>query len=283
MTEGHSFDELYLVQQNDINYVLRKLNRSTLSVDREIELMQLCSSNQLPTPTIHQIVQEDGTTWVLQDFLPGVCGEKSIQDYQVVEQYDFGVQAGKTLASIHQLPCNHQSFDRSALMVQKIGSHMDAVKPYLHLDPFLQTCIDTIHASIHLLNKRPTVWQHGDFHLRNMVLNHNHCAIIDFNRCDVGDPYEEFVRAFYFSRDKSIPFLIGQLDGYFNQKIPLDFFPLLRLYLADACLSSITWTLKFYPDHLDEMQRFNAQIQQDFDGFKKDWPDWVNLFNYLKS
>ena len=41
--------------------------------------------------------------------------------------------------------------------------------------------------------------------------------MIDFNRWDFGDPYEEFYKLQFFSRNVSPLFAYGQLQGYFGE------------------------------------------------------------------
>ena len=47
----------------------------------------------------------------------------------------------------------------------------------------------------HLLKDRPQSYQHGDYHIGNMMIDsHGVLTIIDFDRDDFGDPWEEFNR-----------------------------------------------------------------------------------------
>lgn len=56
-----------------------------------------------------------------------------------------------------------------------------------------QAFIDYINENRHLLKDRPQVYQHGDYHIGNMMIDRNgKLHIIDFNRNDYGDPWEEF-------------------------------------------------------------------------------------------
>lgn len=47
----------------------------------------------------------------------------------------------------------------------------------------------------HLFKGRPRTYQHGDYHIGNMMIGDDkQLYIIDFNRNDFGDPWEEFNR-----------------------------------------------------------------------------------------
>lgn len=49
----------------------------------------------------------------------------------------------------------------------------------------------------YLLEGRPQTFQHGDYHVGNMIITKSReLGIIDLNRFDYGDPWEEFNRIF---------------------------------------------------------------------------------------
>lgn len=50
-----------------------------------------------------------------------------------------------------------------------------------------------------------------------------YAGVIDFDNYDWGDPYHDFVKVALASKVDSVPFSIGQIDGYFNHEIPEDF------------------------------------------------------------
>ncbi len=140
-----------------------------------------------------------------------------------------------------------------------------------------EKALSYLKENLHLLKNRPQVFQHGDFHIGNLILTpENHLGIIDFNRWDYGDPYEEFYKMSLFSREKSIPFSRGQIHGYFGGEVPEDFFPLLALYLADVILYSIVWAIPFGEEEVLEMQRRALMVLSDYDSFHTIPPTWFH-------
>lgn len=51
-------------------------------------------------------------------------------------------------------------------------------------------------------------------------------SLIDFDRCDYGDPFEEFYKAQMFSRPLSEAFINGQVHAYFDNSVPEEFWRL---------------------------------------------------------
>ena len=59
--------------------------------------------------------------------------------------------------------------------------------------------ISYLEKQLPLLQQRPVVYQHGDFHVGNFIyLPTRQVGVIDFNRWDFGDPYEEFYKLQFF-------------------------------------------------------------------------------------
>lgn len=56
-----------------------------------------------------------------------------------------------------------------------------------------------------MLKNRPQVFQHGDYHIGNMMIDtRNELRIIDFDRYDFGDPWEEFNRIVWCAQKTSL-------------------------------------------------------------------------------
>lgn len=126
----------------------------------------------------------------------------------------------------------------------------------------------------HLLKKRPQTWQHGDYHTGNMMLGRDgRLYVIDFNRSDYGDPWEEFNRIVWCAQ-LSPRFASGLVDGYFSGEVPMDFWRLLSLYIASNTLSSLPWAIPFGQGEVDTMLRQARDIFRWYDGMKTVVPGW---------
>ena len=80
-----------------------------------------------------------------------------------------------------------------------------------------------------MLAGRPQTFQHGDYLIGNLMIGSDSSLyIIDFNRCDFGDPWEEFNRIVWCAQ-KAPVFASGMVDGYFDGAVPADFWRLLAL------------------------------------------------------
>ncbi|NLA99924.1 MAG: phosphotransferase [Methanomicrobiales archaeon] len=62
---------------------------------------------------------------------------------------------------------------------------------------------------------------HGDHRPANLIVRGGRLTgIIDLNRYDWGDPVHDFLKTAFFTRATSIPFSVGQIDGYHEGAVP---------------------------------------------------------------
>jgi len=106
-----------------------------------------------------------------------------------------------------------------------------------------------------------------------MMLAGGNLYIIDFDRYDFGDPWEEFNRI-TFSAALSPHFATGQLDGYFGGKPPLEFFKLMAFYICANAVSSLPWAADFGQDEVDTMLRQAEDVLEWFDNMRNPVPTW---------
>lgn len=97
--------------------------------------------------------------------------------------------------------------------------------------------------------------------------------IIDFNRMDIGDPWEEFHRIVW-SAQVSPLFASGQIHGYFNFQVPDEFFVFLKLYLCSNMLSSLPWSIPFGKKEIQTMRDQYHTILTWYDNMKRQIPNW---------
>jgi serine/threonine-protein kinase len=110
-----------------------------------------------------------------------------------------------------------------------------------------------------------------------MMLENGEIKIIDFDRYDFGDPWEEFNRIVW-SAALSPHFATGQLRGYFGGEPPIEFFKLLAFYIASNTLSSIYWAIPFGQSDIDTMMKQAKDVLDWFENMQNPVPTW-----YLKD
>jgi aminoglycoside phosphotransferase (APT) family kinase protein len=137
-----------------------------------------------------------------------------------------------------------------------------------------QAFLDYIQENRHLLKNRPQRFQHGDYHIGNMMISTDgQLMIIDFDRFDFGDPWEEFNRIVWCAQSSPL-FASGMVNGYFDNAVPVEFWHLLALYIASNTLSSLPWAIPFGEEEVKVMQKQARQVLQWYDHMRKIVPGW---------
>ena len=137
-----------------------------------------------------------------------------------------------------------------------------------------QAFLDYISTHRHLLANRPQTYQHGDYHIGNMMIgNDGKLYIIDFNRNDYGDPWEEFNRIVWCAQTAPL-FATGMVNGYFDNNVPHKFWELLALYISSNTLSSLPWALPFGEDQMLVMINQANDVLNWYDNMRNPIPTW---------
>ena len=190
------------------------------------------------------------------------------------EQYRLGRQAGKILKQIHSVPLAEEDVPEATKREKKLLQLARYEASGLRI-PHDGTAIKYVKENIDRIWQKPPVYLHGDFHPGNLIYTgDSSVGVIDFNRWEVGDPYEEFYKLESFGTEVSIPYCIGQIDAYFDDSVPVDFWKANAVYVAQAALFSIKWAEKFGQREIDGMVRRANRAFADFDCFKRIIPKW---------
>lgn len=210
----------------------------------------------------------------IQSWIDGEDAEEVIATLSDTEQYAYGLEAGRILRRIHSIPAPEtledweSRFNRK--MDDKIRMYRECPIKYDGGEAFL----DYINENRHLLKGRPQSFQHGDYHIGNMMIDSaGQLCIIDFDRYDFGDPWEEFNRIVWCAQ-KSPLFASGMVNGYFDGEVPTEFWKLLALYISSNTLSSIPWAIPFGQDEINTMLNQAKEVLSWYDNMRNPIPTW---------
>lgn len=216
----------------------------------------------------------DEGVYSLQSWIDGTDAEEILPTLPDDTQYAYGAEAGKILKTIHQIPAPKEQEDWDVRFNRKIDykikQYQECPLKYENSDRFLTF----IKENRHLLKNRPQVYQHGDYHVGNMMIdNAGKLYIIDFNRNDFGDPWEEFNRIVWCAQS-SPWFATGMVNGYFEHNVPEEFWRLLALYISSNTLSSLPWAIPFGDGEIATMRNQAAEVLEWYANMSQVIPTW---------
>lgn len=275
--KGWSNDKKYCVITSDgTKYLLRVTPFEKFSDRKNMYLMQKeLEKLDVPMSKSIEIGEFEEGVYILQTWVDGKDAEEVIPYLSASEQYSLGFEAGGILQKIHSIPAPsgqpdweirfNKKMDRKIQMYNECPIKFDG-------DEFI---IRYIECNRHLLKNRPQVFQHGDYHIGNMMLEDGKIVIIDFDRYDFGDPWEEFNRIVWCAQS-SPAFASGIVDGYFEKQVPIEFWRLLALYICSNMLSSIPWAIPFGEGEIKTMLNQARDVLEWYDNMQNPVPKWYN-------
>lgn len=282
INKGWSNDKKYYIETSDGRRLLLRISDISEYEGKKVEYEMMKKVAALGVPMSQPL-----------DF--GICGNKSnvyslltwCEGEDAIDvlpllpetgQYELGIKSGEILRRIHSIPAPKEQEEWSIRFNRKVSKKIEGYRACGIRFDGDDKIIGYIENNRHLLSCRPQCYQHGDYHVGNMIISSEHTlSVIDFNRPDYGDPWEEFNRIVW-SAAASPYFATGQLRGYFNGEPPIEFFKLLAFYISSNTLSSIYWAIPFGDEEIITMRNQARDVLTWFDNMNNPVPSW-----YLKD
>ena len=277
--KGWSEDKKYCVTRDDgIRYLLRITPIERYETRKALfEMLERVAALDIPMCRPVEFGTCADGVYSLQSWIDGDDLEGILSSLPETEQYVLGLKSGNILRRMHAIPApdtqkewafrfNHKT-DYKIQKYRECGLRFDG-------DEYV---IEYIEKNRRLLENRPQCFQHGDYHVGNMMIERGELKIIDFDRYDFGDPWEEFNRM-TFNAMASPHFATGLLRGYFNGEPPQEFFKLQAFYIASTHLGGLSWAQKFGESEIIFTKKQISDILCWFDNMKNPIPTW-----YLKG
>ena len=275
ITKGWSEDKKYCVtDKSGARYLLRISSVERYETRKTLfEMMQRVAALDIPMCLPIEFGTCDEGVYSLQSWIDGEDLEVVLPQLSETEQYILGVKSGELLRKIHTIPAPDNQEEWAARFNRKTNRN---IKLYQDCELKIDGCghfIEYINQNRHLLENRPQCFQHGDYHVGNMMMENGELKIIDFDRYDFGDPWEEYNRIVW-SAAASPHFATGQLRGYFGGEPPIEFFKLLVFYIASNTLGHVSWAIHFGQEEMDVAVKQTQDILRWLDNMQNPVPTW---------
>jgi aminoglycoside phosphotransferase (APT) family kinase protein len=238
--------------------------------------------NRLPH-IMSRVISFGSTLWegepsvyMLLSWVEGESLEDALPRLTPRQQYQAGRQAGSILKDFHSLPLKTEFTPSPEKKRQSILDKLEEYKASAHLRiAGDEKIIQFITGHIKLIRQDKPALCHGDYHPGNLILTpEGSIGVIDFNRCRVSDSAEDFYKLQFFGKECSIPYCVGQIDGYFDSEPPKEFWELLAVYCAWSSLYSVKWAEPFGMFDVSNMARRRKECLEDYEWFHRISPKW---------
>lgn len=280
VSKGWSSDKKYLVKTKAGELLLLRM----ADIDqydakkKEYEIITRYSKLgiKMSMPVEFGTCNKGENVYMLLTWVEGKDLEEVLSGLPEKEQYLLGRKAGLILKKIHSIKVDEKDIPTETKKPKKLLQLSKYEESQVRI-PDDEIAVKYVKDNIEQIWKKQPVYMHGDYHPGNLIyMNDGSIGVIDFNRWEAGDPYEEFYKLESFGVENSIPYCIGQIDAYFEDEIPEDFWVTLAVYVAHASLYSIKWAEKFGQEDIDRMVKRCKMAFDDYDNFKSVIPKWYS-------
>lgn len=283
---GWSAERKYRVRTRAGEDFLLRITGVEQRPQKEVEYRRIRRFGELPFPLSRAVemgeCQGGRSLYMLLEWGEGESLETALPRLAPDEQYRLGREAGQFLRALHSLPLSPGEGAEDL-----VGRRLDKLARYEQGGARVegdQAALDLVKAQLPLLAARPAVYLHGDFHLGNLIFTpQGRVGIIDFNRQRIGDGWEEFRMVQAFDVPVSIPFSVGQVQGYWQGEPPGPFWQALAAYVAYNSLGAVEWAEAFGPAKVADMQARCRSALADYDGFAQPVPRWYREWKGLPA
>lgn len=288
IAKGFSEDRKYAVTKGDETFLLRvfELDRYPRKEMEFRALERMKQENVLCSRPLELGRWEEAQQgYMILTYIEGEEAAEAIQAFPDEIQYTIGLEAGAELLKIHRYEAPDTVGPWHERQTKKHGRNKEQ---YLNSGVRFrgdERLLAFVEEHLDAMKDRPTRFQHDDFHLANLVVKDGHLSgVIDFNRCDWGDPIHDFLKIGFFSADISDAFAVGQIHGYHQGREPdAGFWRLYSLYLAMNLAGSVAWTLKVHPDGLADMLARIDRVLEEHRDFETTVPAWYANYTRKES
>ncbi len=284
INKGWSSDKKYRVtDENDMRYLLRVSDIAEYDKKQsEFHMMKQVAALGVPMCQPIEFGNCEEGVYSIQNWIDGADAEDVIPTLSDTEQYVYGLEAGRILHKIHSIPApetqENWEIRFNSKIDYKIKKYTECPLKYENG----QTFIDYINENRYLLKGRPQTYQHGDYHIGNMMIGRDgKLYIIDFNHNDYGDPWED-IKAITWDVEASQMFASGRINGYFESDVPEEFWRIFALYISCGILSSLPWAIPFGEEQIQVMVNQAKKVLSWFDNMRKPIPTWYFKGYYLQ-
>ena len=276
LLKGWSGDKKYVLEDREgVRYLLRLSDPSLYEKKKkQFELLRnLGKLGLYCSRPIEFGTADGGRVYTLLSYLPGVDGETAVSTMSDEEAYLIGAEAGRCLKKLHSADYPPQELTWWERYMQKMPRKIAALETCGYGIPMQDKILRYYKERCEIMKDRPLVFCHGDYHLGNMIVKDGKIGIIDFDKNGVADPYDD-LKPFCWNVMVSEWFETGLINGYFDNDIPADFWPILKFYTAESLISQLPWSVRFGETEIKTALKVAENQMIWYGNFDRDIPTW---------
>ncbi len=264
--KGWSDDKKYYVETKDGERLLLRVS-SILSYEKkqqEFDIMKKMAAAgiKMSLPIAFGVCENGKNVYQLLTWCDGKEAKEALYGLSNAEQYAFGLKAADILKRMEAIDYKPASLEWGKDYQKRVKRYIELYRKCGYTFDDDDVVISYLQTQQYCIGERPTALLHEDFQTDNMVISPDgDLYIIDFQMCGVADPYLVMtgvgVSAMY-----SIPFAMGQIDGYFGKSVPEDFWEKYNYYMLAEMLYAFTVGVGMEEEREETLHMFDDDIER---------------------
>lgn len=274
---GLSISEKYYVETSDgKHYFARIVDILRYKyIEKEFEMMQKMTPLNIPIPHPVELGKfgSCGGGYLLSEWIDGEELLDVLPSLTDKEQYELGLSAGENLKKIHSIPvnppeewvwCSYRTIQEFIIKYPNYVAQMTGVEKRI---------IEYIEKNKQLLKSEPVVFLHGDYRMRNMMIEDGQFKLIDFSDLSFGVPWIDMWGMFWDAHSSPY-FVTGQLHGYFGRELATSYFPQITFYAAIYLIYVFFIRAASSPIARENQTKSSVAFLSWFDDMRNPVPSW---------
>ena len=264
--KGWSGDKKYYVETKDGERLLLRISdiSSYEEKQREFDIMIKMSAAKIKMslPISFGVCENGKSVYQLLSWCDGTEAKEALYDLTEDEQYAFGQKAASVVKQMETIDYKPASEEWAKSYRERVERYIELYRNCGYTFEGDDLIVSYLQTHLSCIGERPTALMHMDFQTDNMVISPDgELYTIDFQMCGVADPYHVLTGA-GVSAMYSIPFAMGQIDGYFGKDVPQDFWEKYNHYMLSEMLYAFTVGVHMEEEREDTLHMFDDEVER---------------------
>lgn len=264
--KGWSGDRKYYTETKDGEQFLLRISDILKHEEkhREFDIMKKMSATgmKMSQPISFGVCENGKSVYQLLSWCDGTEAKEALYNLSDAEQYAFGQKAATILKQMETIDYKPASLEWAKSYQKRVEHYIELYRNCGYTFEGDELIISYLQTELSCIGERPTALMHMDFQTDNMVISPDgELYVIDFQMYGVTDPYHVLTGA-GVSAMYSIPFAMGQMDGYFGTTAPKDFWEKYNHYMLSEMLYAFTVGVNMDEEREETLHMFEEEIER---------------------
>lgn len=264
--KGWSDDKKYYVETKDGERLLLRVSDISAYEKKRQEFDTMkkmeAAGIKMSLPIAFGVCENGKNVYQLLTWCNGKEAKEVLYSLSDSEQYAFGLKAADILKQMEAIDYKPASLEWAKDYQERVKRYIELYRKCGYIFKDDDVVISYLQTQQYCIGERPIALMHEDFQTDNMIISPDgNLYIIDFQMCGVADPYL-VITGVGVSAMYSIPFAMGQIDGYFGKSVPEDFWGKYNYYMLAEMLYAFTVRVSMEEAREEALHMFDDEVER---------------------